>query len=80
MKFSFDAKVTVKYQDAWPLPLQNRAGNIFTDAQRRWVVPSSDSSRHTGDVRCPLQQQQEQWQRANTVKDGRRREATKLEE
>lgn len=26
----------------------------FTYAERRWVVPSSDGSRHTGDMRVPL--------------------------
>lgn len=29
---------------------------IFTYAERRWVVPSSDSSRHTSDVRVPLRE------------------------
>lgn len=32
-----------------------RTGNIFTYAKRRWVVPSSHSSRHTGDMRVALQ-------------------------
>lgn len=29
---------------------------VFTYAERRWVVPSSDSSRHTSDVRVPLRE------------------------
>lgn len=31
-------------------------GDIFTYAERRRVVPSSEGPRHTGDVRVPLEE------------------------
>lgn len=34
---------------------ESKEEGIFTYAERRWVVPSSNGSRHTGDMRVPLQ-------------------------
>lgn len=37
-------------KEAQDLEVDDEGESIFTDAERRWVVPSSDSSRHTGDM------------------------------
>lgn len=38
------------YKNAKDLKVENKREGIFTNAERGWVVPPSDSPRHTGDM------------------------------